>query len=294
MLEFLIPPAAIPGLEFRAALAVAFTATAAYYDLFNKKWVPDWIAYASIAAAVIVNVLFFTPALFTQAMLFGIIVFGLTYALYRAGQLGGADVYIMAAIAATLPFMPKPFLAAAQSVPYPFILSVLIPTGIAFIIHMLLRFIPYISKKIAAGKMKLALPQMIEIAVVLAILFSFANIVNALPVALPPSYIAVFAFLSLALLFFSLFKHEIKASMVETVKASLLQAEDVLAIEQIDAKKVKALSLAPLMDEKMIARIRKAKIKELPVYTGMPFFLPYLLVGLVFALLFGDLFFYLI
>jgi len=96
------------------------------------------------------------------------------------------------------------------------------------------------------------------------------------------------------LIFFSLFKQEIKDSMVETIPLSRVQPEDVLAIEKMDKRLLAKLKLPALLDERAIAAMKKAGMKSAPVYTQMPFFLPYLLFGLLFSVLFGDLMFYLI
>lgn len=294
MLEMLFQSANPPGLEFRAAACLLFTGAAAYYDLTNRKWVPDWIAYAALACAAALNVLFFEPSVFAQAAALGAVVFGFTYALYRLGQLGGADVYIMSSIAASIPYFQQPFLSGQQLTPYPFIFSVLIPTGIAFMLHMLIRFIPYISRRISSGEVKINAKKLAEAALLFAALAAFSYALSTMPVILPPAYLAVLSFLSVSLLFFSLFKSEIKDSMVEMVPVGRLCAEDVLAIERMDPAIVKKHGISALMDKRVISAIKKARLKKVPVYTQMPFFLPYLFIGLLISLLFGDLFFLLL
>lgn len=292
MLELFSVPSSVPGLQFRLAIAVIFTAAMAYYDLFNRKWVPNSLAYGFAVFAIGLNFVFYDPALTWPALAIGAVVFAACYLLYRFGQLGGADAYAMASIAMAVPYLPSSFFPSSQPAPYPFILSVLAPTGIAFIIHMLLRFVPYVSGRLAAGKIsfgagKLAGPAALAIAFLV-----FIYALSSLPFSLPPVYLTVLAFLAVALIFFSLFKSEIKDSMVEQVKVGALQEEDVLALEKMDASLVKKLALQPLLSTKSIAQLRKSKLKSVPVYTGMPFFLPYLLLGLVFTILFGDMLLY--
>ena len=167
----------------------------------------------------------------------------------------------------------------------------LAPTGIAFILHMLVRFTPYISHKLAHGEVKFTLQKVAGPALIVVSLFIFGAVVSSLPVTLPASYFAIIGFLGTALVFFSLFMPEIKASMVEKIPISKLQCEDVMALEQMP-ELAKKLKLSPVISEKAIAALKHAKIKSVPVYTGMPFFLPYLFIGLVFTLLFGDLLYY--
>ena len=289
--SLLSPPASVPGIDIRIIVAVAFTGAAAYYDIFNKKWVPDALLWGFLGASLLLNVVFFDSAIFTQAIAIAIIIAALTYVLYRMGQLGGADVLVMASIALAIPYLPKPLLAASQAVPYPFFLSMLAPTGIAFILHMLVRFIPYISRQLAQGKVKFTVQKVAGPALIVISLLIFGTIVSSLPVTLPASYFAIIGFLGVSLVFFSLFMPEIKASMVEKIPTSQLQCEDVMALEQMPELS-KKLKLSPVISEKAIAALKRAKVKSVPVYTGMPFFLPYLFIGLAFTLLFGDLLYY--
>jgi hypothetical protein len=289
--SILSQPAAVPGIDIRILVAVAFTGAAAYYDMFNKKWVPDSLLWGFLGASLLLNIVFFDSAIFAQALFVAIIVAAITYMLYRIGQLGGADVFVMASIALAIPCLPKPLLAASQAIPYPFFLSVLAPTGIAFILHMLFRFLPYISRKLSRGEIKFTAQKVAGPALITISLLIFGTVVSSMPVPLPASYFAIIGFLCAALIFFSFFMPEIKASMVEKIPVPRLQCEDVLALEQM-ASLAKKLSLPPVINEKTIMALKRAKIKSVPVYTGMPFFLPYLFIGLAFTLLFGDILYY--
>lgn len=289
MIDFLAGPQAIPGMQFRIALAIIFTAAMAYYDMFNRKWVPNALVYGFAACAVAINFVFFDPSVSWLALAMGAMVFALCYGLYRLGQLGGADAYALAAIAVAVPYLPAPVLSSSQSAPYPFILSVLAPTGLAFILHMLFRFVPFISRRIASGKMNFTAEKAAGPFALALVFAAFIYALLTLPVSFPPSYLAVLVFLAFALLFFSLFKSDIKDSMVEMVPVRKLQEEDVFAIEKMNPRVAKKLKLSAVISAKMIAALRRAKVKAVPVYTGMPFFLPYLFLGLVFTVLFGDL-----
>ena len=67
MFELFSALASVPGIEIRVLVALAFTAAAAYYDIFNKKWVPNWLVYGSALAAIALNVVFFEQEVFFQA-----------------------------------------------------------------------------------------------------------------------------------------------------------------------------------------------------------------------------------
>jgi Flp pilus assembly protein protease CpaA len=289
MINFLPVPPEVPGIGARALVAVAFTAAAAYFDVFNRKWVPNYLVYGFLVAAVLLNIVFYSPEASAQAIAIGAAVFLLTYPLYRMGQLGGADVFVLAAIAASIPYFSTPLLAPQQPIQYPFILSVLVPSSLFFILHMLARFLPYAAQLLREGKLKLTGAKTLGPLLLVGSFSLFAYAAGTLPIALPPQYLFIMSFLLVSLAFFSFFKEEIKGSMVEPVPPSSLAEEDVLALEKMDQGTVKRLGLKPLLTAKSIAAIKKARLKSVPVYTGMPFFLPYLLLGLAFTLLFGDL-----
>ena len=294
VISFLPVPPSVPGLWVRAAAAVIFTAAAAYFDLFNRKWVPNYLVYAFAAVAVLANIVFYDPVVSLHAIAFGAAAFLLTYPLYRIGQLGGADVFAFASIAALVPYFQSPLLAPEQVVQYPFILSVLVPTSLFFILHMLVRFIPRMAGMLHQGKVHFTAAKVAG-PVILAVSFAaFVLILSSLPVPLPTPYILIISFLFVSLLFFSLFKDEIKVSMVEMVPLRRLEEEDVVALELMDKKLVQRLRLPALIGAGEIALLKKSKVKVVPVYTGLPFFLPYLLLGLAATLLFGDLLLYLI
>lgn len=294
MLDLFSAPQVIPGIEWRIAIAIIFTAAMAYYDLFNKKWVPNTLIYGFAACAVAINFVFYDSVLTWSALALGLIIFALCYALYRAGQLGGADAYALGSIAAAVPYLPVPLLSQQPSAPYPFILSMLVPTGIAFMLHMALRFVPYVARRLAAGKVRFTLEKSAG-PVLLAFAFTaFIYAISSLPLSFPPAYFAILFFLAISLLFFSLFKSEIKGSMVEMVGVKKLQEEDVLALEKMDKRLVARMRLQALLTAKSIALLKKSKLKSAPVYTGMPFFLPYLFFGLLFTVLFGDMLMYLL
>ena len=252
---------------------------------------PNYLLYGFAGVAVLANLVFWGPASL-QALAFGVAAFLLSYPLYRMGQLGGADVFAFASIAALVPYFQSPLIAPAQQVQYPFILSVMVPTSIflhpphARSLHPL-----HLREAGARGELEITLAKAAGPAVLAVSFAAFLAVLLSMPLQLPFAYLALLSFLFAALLFFSFFKDDIKASMVRSVPVSRLMEEDVIALERMDAGLVRKLRLYPLLDAKEIATLKKSRLKSVPVYTGMPFFLPYLLAGLLVTLLFGDLLF---
>jgi len=294
MFGLFVFPQILPGAEYRMAAVIAFTAAAAWFDVFNRKWVPNYLIYGFLAASLLLNLVFFDSRAFTLGAAFSTAVFVLCYPIYRQGQLGGADMFILASITLALPFLPSPLLAQPGAAPYPFILSVLVPTGLLFILHMASQFVPFILAKIerreiAFDRTKIAGSALIGPAF-LAIFLTFSSI----PIEIPAAYTAIMGALFLSLAFFSLFREEVKSSMIEEIPVTALEEEDVLALEMMDERFRRNLRLTPLLNKHTIAALQSSGIREVPVYTGMPAFLPYLFVGTLFTILFGDMLHYIV
>jgi hypothetical protein len=76
--------------------------------------------------------------------------------------------------------------------------------------------------------------------------------------------------------------------LAEELPIAQLEAEDVLALEIMNKDLIERYKLPRLLKEKEIARLKKTKVKDLWVYTKLPPFVPFILVGMVLGLLFGK------
>jgi Flp pilus assembly protein protease CpaA len=108
--------------------------------------------YIFLAIAFILNVVAYDSTISFYAIGTAVLVFAAFYLLYKTGQLGGADAYIMTALALLLPIQPKGLLLIAQPsfLSLPFILDIILASGISFMLYMLVRSIP-----VAFGSLKL-------------------------------------------------------------------------------------------------------------------------------------------
>ncbi|MBI5051533.1 prepilin peptidase, partial [Candidatus Micrarchaeota archaeon] len=123
----------MPGEEYRIAAAIVGTAVTAYYDIFNNKTIPNKILYAFFTFSLLLNlVLFDTDVVFVGIMTAVVIgLFG--FFLYRNGQIGGADVIVLASIALLLPIQPS-----FSKMPFnlPFVFPVLVFAGVIFSLYI--------------------------------------------------------------------------------------------------------------------------------------------------------------
>ncbi len=277
----------------RIFVAVAGTAVASYFDITNNKTIPNKVTYSFLAIAVLFALSSLDPSSIIYSFGIAAAVFALGYAMYMLGQIGGADIFILSAIALLLPLQPTSLLITGEfPISFPFVLSVIISGGLLFSLAMVFRFAPKAFTALLKGKVRLTREKYAYSALILATYLVFVYVASSLPF-FPLSYVLLFSFVVLASTFFMVFREYISDSMIEYVPLEKIDEEDILAVDKIPEEKVKKYNLKKLLTENELKRLKREKvpIKKFPVYTGLPMLLPYLLVGLVFSIIFGDVIF---
>ena len=278
----------------RLAVAVAGTAIATYYDLTHNRNVPDWLSFGMLGAGIVAAAAGLWGAGVADAVtvaLPAVVVLALGYLLYRAGQIGGADIVILAAIALLMPAAPKGILGRAAPaellVQVPFVFSLFLVSGILFGVATLARFFTPCMHAAFAGEVRLATEQkiyLVLLAVTGAVFMWFAR-TNALPAQFVLIFLAALAFSA----FFYVFKSFIaRRFLIRLVSVKEIDDEDVLAVEEMEPELVKKYGLKKLLTRKEIARLAKLPIKKFQVYKNMPAFLPYVFAALLLSIIFGD------
>lgn len=291
-LDWIFPGSADLPLEaLRIAVALLGTGIGAYYDLFNNKNVPNNFLYAFLGLAFLVNLVAFDSVATTYGVVSGLVVFGLTWILYKTGKLGGADVFILAALTLLLPLQPRSLLMAPPSVlpSLPFIFSVLLASGLSFMAYMFARSLPVVVKAVSTpGTIK---PMSWVSAFAIVVVYgAFAYMVSTLAF-LSPAYFLFLTVVVGASVYFTLFKDALNDSMAELVPVSKVEEEDVLPIDKMDAALVKKYKLGPLVDAAMLKRLKAHKGKVL-VMKHLPPYIPHLLLGLILSLVVGNIVLY--
>lgn len=279
----------LPFESLRIFIALAGTAVGTYYDLWNNKNIPNWLLYGFMLAAFVVNIAAYDGVLTTYAILIAAVIFGIAYLLYRAGQLGGADAFIMASIALLLPVQPQSLLLAqnTSALPeLPFAFYMVVASGLSFMAYMLFRSFPIALLSI---RTKGAIPSgaWASSAVIIVAYAIFANFASGSGF-FSQSYFAFVSLVVALIVYFTLFKDALNRSMVQTLPPGKVEEEDIIAVDQLPPAAVKKYSLSRLVDSGMLLRLRKSGIKKVPVYSGLPPFIPHILIGLVLSLLFGN------
>ncbi len=266
----------MPGELIRVLLAVAGTSVAAYYDVFNKKNIPDQFLYAFLGIAFLANLLLYDETVFWFSMGITVFLSAIGYLFYRVGQLGGADLFVLASIMLLLPLHPS-FVGMPFNVP--FIFSVFIFSGILFALYVVLFFGWKLTQAEAKANWLYALIAVPYIAFAYFFVNSFLF-----------SWV-FFAFVTVAIfasVFFMVFRDSLNLLLSEELPVSQLEPEDVLALEVMNKDMIERYKIPRLMSKEEIERLKKTKVGEVMVYTKLPPFIPFILAGMILSMLFAK------
>jgi len=267
----------MPGEMIRIALVLLGTAIGAYFDLKNNKNIPDNFLYVFLGVAFITNLVFFNYDVSLFAIGLAVVISLIGFLFYKLGQLGGADVFILASIALLLPITPS-FVDMTFNIP--FILSVLVFSGVIFSLYLLIHFTRIIINRKAK-------PNYIYLILLIPYLL-FAYIYFNFPF-ISYFYFIVVSIVIFSTIFFLAYKKDINGSMVKLISLNKAEPENILATEFMDKKLVEKYKLQRLLNENELQRLKKLKIKKLWIYTDLPPFLPFILLGVLCSLLLSNL-----
>jgi len=259
----------------RILIALIGSGIASYYDIFNKKNVPELFLYGFLISSLLINV--FDYNLTLKFLPLALPLIAILYILYRMGQIGGADVIVLSAIYFALPVFPL-----SDETIFPSILIIIsISTVLAFL-GVIIKYLPSILEKTKRGKIKFKITQIVESLVLVISFIIIVYIFITFPY-LPLWMIILFVILFFESIFFILYKEEIKKEMV--VWKKYVEPEEVLAIEYLKPDIIKEMKLNALITEKQAKEMNKKKTKW-PIF-DLPMFLPYISIGLIIYLFIG-------
>ncbi|MBS3067535.1 hypothetical protein J4450_02435 [Candidatus Micrarchaeota archaeon] len=266
---------ALPGEQIRIAIALLGLLATTYFDLFNKRNVPNNLLYAFLGAAIALNLLFYEQDIFLLSIIVSIPI-AFLYIPYKMGQIGGADVLVLLAINFALPIHPS---LSQLSFNFPFIASTFVFSGVIFALYFLVNF----STKLLRLNAK---PNMLAFALLIpyaALAYLYIN-----SPLYSPIYLAFISIMLFSSMFFIAYRNDVYKLQAQKIALSKAEQEDVLALELMDQDFVKKNKLQRLLTQSELVRLKKLKIKELWVYTKLPPFLPFLLVGFILALFYSK------
>jgi len=267
----------------RVLVLLAFAALYAYFDIFNKRSIPNSFAYLSIVVGIIFT-LFYPFKTLELSLLIAVFVVAIGYVLYKAGFLGLGDGLELAFVSLMLPIQPTPLLNIPQ-LGLPFVLSVFISSGIVAIIALPIYYM--LNSKLELKKESILRASVVFISYLLLLMLVYLLLGH---IALVPTvFIIIIAFFS-ALIF--LFEASLNERMITWVYPNKLGEDDIIAINLMSKKdimffKSRYPSFGRLADKKEIAALKNIK-KKIPVYTNAIPFSAFILAGIILSLFIGD------
>lgn len=267
---------AMPGEAIRILVALLGVCIAAYFDIYKQKNIPDQFLQGFLAVAFILNLILFQSDLFWFSIAIALFFSAVGYIFYRLGQLGGADVFILASVMLLIPIVPS---FSGMSFNIPFVFPVIIFSGIAFAIYVM----GYYGYKLSQGEVK---PKLVYALMLIPyLLFAYVYVNSFLFSAV---YFMLITILLLATIFFLMFRDQLNGLLSEVVPVAKLEPEDVLALEVMNKDLVERYKLPRLMTQGAIDKLKKTKVTEVSVYTKLPPFVPFILLGMLLSLLFAK------
>ena len=268
----------LPFEEIRIAYSILYLAILSYYDLKHDRNIPERVIYLLSALALPFLALY--PVKIIQLAVGEAIVIAIIfYLLYKAGQVGFAEVLVFASLAILLPVPPK---ITGIIFSIPFIIPILIFSSLAFSMF----FIVYAIRMLMLKKIKIKMNGGIVALLIVYALFSFLFFKIGGSIAV----FGLISFLLIASLLYEATKEEFLKSMV--VEMPVEKAEEEVVALAYERKKVKEiLGKAVVLTKDKIERLKKERIKTIRVYRMFPF-TPFILFGLILSLVFSKLLFF--
>lgn len=279
----------------RVAAVVVIALVYMLFDLFNSRNVPSMFAYATLGFGTVFTILYLNVSAIMISLGIAAVIGALGYLVYRAGQLGGADVIEFAAISMILPLQPAPYLSSIFQFNLPFIISVFIATGVVALALIPLYYIPMARSSLRKSMwsyvdrsaiFKGAVLTVAYLAFLLFLVFATnAGVIGLLIVVV----VMISSILTMT------FERPITDSMVERIPAGKFEEGDMIALNMMNEKEIgemkrKIRGFGRLVTLRVIGEMKRKKVtRKFPVYRkAMPLALP-IFIGIVLSLLFGNL-----
>lgn len=256
----------IGGKMIEYIIAIIFMLMFSYYDLFNNRIIPENVSYSFLFVGVLIFFAFL-PFEFMKVII-AILVFFIGYILYKIGYLGGADVYAITGLTLLLPL---------NFMEIPTIIILLLGSMLLTMFYVMLNFFIK-SKKIKIEKQDMITAGLWVIGYS-ALAYMIYNIGHT------TIGIIVF-FLGLLSSTFALIKSNLMDSMIETIPLEKIIEEDILAVDKMDRDFIEKNKIDRLLTKEEINKLRELDVEEVPVYTGLPPYLPFVSIVTIIIILF--------
>jgi Flp pilus assembly protein protease CpaA len=255
-------------------ILVFATALGAMTDA-KTGYIYDWITYPMVAAGIILSIVLQQ----WNNLILGAILFVGLFIMYKFGKIGGGDVKLFVGIALLNPTND-----------YFFIVSIMFFAAMsAMMFYSIFYFIKYVKIGINIEENKKGIKKAILFGIIIIAYFSFL-VIKELITPLSAEIMVVpilFGLIMVAL------QEGIKKNFFETkIQINQIEEDEVLAEGRNTAAVVKLLKGKSLIGEEEKKILQKNLVKSVYVLRGLPPFGPFILAGVIGAILMPDFLFF--
>lgn len=269
------------------ALALIEGIVFAAYDVFNKRNIPEKVAYAAIIISAVVGSITYSKHL-VLVWSIALAIFAAGYVLYRKALLGLGDVIEFVSLSLLVPFFEVYYPPVIERLIYsafptfPFVIDVFFNSGI-FAVILVAVYFAFLFKK---SKLKLEANDKKIKAMSAFVLLSYIALVILLYKNL--SLIGVIGVLALGA---STSLLVLLSPHYQNVITSEVSVKDLVVGDIIEPMPEKGIK-SRLVTQELIKLLKQKKIKRIKVYSNLPPFSVFILIGFIIALLFGNVLFW--
>jgi Flp pilus assembly protein protease CpaA len=282
--------------EARIGILLAVALVYAYFDLFNKRNIPDIFAYVSVAIGFLVTLTYPVPTIEMSLLIVAVIVI-VGYITYRLGVLGAGDFYEFAFISFVIPIQAAPLLVNVSQFGLPFVLSVFIATGYVTLLAMPLYYIWLAGRKGRIEKIKTTRRNLYRALFIIIFYGVFLLALIYFSALSFPAAVLIFIIVIPAALVI-IFEDLIYNGMVEFVYPRALEEGDMIATGIMKKSDIsyftkKSRHFGRLATSELIGQIKSIK-RKIPVYKNAIPLAFFTVIGVVISILFGNLILFLL
>jgi Flp pilus assembly protein protease CpaA len=285
-------------LLIRIVSVVLIAAAYMLFDIFNRRNVPEIFAFATLGYGAVLTLLYLNTATILTSTAIALIVLGLGYLVYRAGQLGAADVIEFASLSLIIPVQPMPLLMGNMlQFGMPFVVSIMIGAGIAALVIVPLYYIP--KAKRTNKSLRVSRRSVLKAAAIAGAYLLFMVVIEV-TTGITLRGLVILAMLFAGSAIITLFEGPITSAMVRYTSVGGFDEGDFIALNlmskrDIEATRKRVKRFDRLATPELIKEMRAKHIKrKFPVYKeALPLALP-IFIGVAVSLLFGDIFIFIL
>ena len=259
----------------RLAAVILASGIAAYTD-YKTGLIYDYITYPLIGLGILLN-LFDANPFYSLAV--GAVVFAVGLLLYYLGKLGGGDVKLFTGLALTLPFY-------GSSV---FVVSALFFAAVTAVVFFgLYYFLKYWRQGIDVKENLPGIKRASMLAAFVGVYFVFMHSLGWIS----QGFFLMLIPLLIALLFLAFERGIRRHFFLKSVPLQELDQDELIAWEFLsdDLRQALDLKVKRIIGEKEKAKLKELGHREVLVYRELPRFGPFILAGVLLALLMPDFF----